>query len=130
MMLAERAPDPKPVRVPEIASREHISLKFLETILVQLRDAGIVESRRGRNGGYRLKRSPEDISFGDIIRVVDGPLALIRCASRTQFEPCADCADVGSCAIRWAMVKARDAVATALEGCSLASALERQQTAS
>ena len=126
MMLAERQGDPQPVRVPEIARREHISLKFLEAILVELRDADIVESRRGRSGGYRLKRSPEQISFGDIIRVVDGPLAPIRCASRTQFQACADCRDVASCVIRWAMLKARDAISDALDNCSLASALAQQ----
>jgi Rrf2 family protein len=126
MMLAERAGEADPVRVPEIAQRERISLKFLEAILVELRDAGLVESRRGRNGGYRLKRAPEEISFGDVIRIVDGPLAPIRCASRTQFEPCADCPDVASCVIRWAMVRARDAISNALDHCSLAEALSQQ----
>ncbi|HLY58565.1 MAG TPA: Rrf2 family transcriptional regulator, partial [Stellaceae bacterium] len=126
MMLAERAGDSEPVRVPEIAQREHISLKFLEAILVELRDAGIVESRRGRNGGYKLRRSPDEISFGDIIRVIDGALAPIRCASRFQFQPCADCPDVASCVIRWAMIRARDAISDALDHCTLAEALSQQ----
>jgi Rrf2 family protein len=126
MMLAEQADTDEPLRVPAIAERERISLKFLETILVELRDAGLVESRRGRRGGYRLKRAPSEISFGDVIRVIDGALAPIRCASRFQFQACADCQDVGSCVIRWAMVRARDAIAEALDHCTLAEALAQQ----
>lgn len=126
MMLAERAGDPEPVRVPEIAQRERISLKFLEAILVELRDAELVESRRGRHGGYRLKRPPEEISFGDVIRTIDGALAPIRCASRFQFQPCADCTDVAACVIRWAMIRARDAISDALDHCTLAEALAQQ----
>jgi Rrf2 family protein len=126
MMLAEQETSPALLRVPEIARRERISLKFLEAILVQLRDAGIAQSRRGRNGGYRLSRPAEEVSFGDVIRAVDGPLAPIRCASRTRFEPCADCGDVASCVIRWAMLKTRDAIAETLDHCSLAEALRQQ----
>jgi Rrf2 family protein len=113
----------RPLSANEIAQRERISLKFLGAIFVVLRDADIVTSRRGRLGGYRLTRSPARISFGEIIRAIDGPLAPIGCASRTQFAPCADCCDVDTCAIRWAMIKARDAIAGALDSCSLTDAL-------
>lgn len=123
LMLAEGVDKEGPIAISEIAAREHISQKFLETILVELRDRGLLESRRGRYGGYRLRRAPGAISFGDVIRAIDGPLAPIRCASRTDYKPCDDCGDVNGCAIRWAMLKARDAIAKALDGCSLADAV-------
>jgi Rrf2 family protein len=126
LILAERWGRQEPVSIREIAEREGISVKFLETILVELRDAGIVESRRGRSGGYRLRRPPEEVSFGSVIRAIDGPLAPIRCASRLYFEPCADCQDIRNCSIRWVMIRARDALADALDHSSLAEALAQK----
>lgn len=125
LMLAESFGTGTPLPVSEIAVRERIPQKFLEAILVELRDQGILDSRRGRYGGYRLSRSPKSIGFGEVIRAIDGPLALIPCASRTQFKACEDCADVVTCSIRWAMLNARDAIAASLDGCSLADALDR-----
>jgi Rrf2 family protein len=126
LVLAEHAGSPSPVAISEIADREQISRKFLETILVELRDSGLLESQRGRHGGYRLARPPEAITFSEVIRAIDGPLAPIRCASRTQFRACEDCRDVSTCSIRWAMLKARDALANALDDCSLADALKQK----
>ena len=126
LLLAEHADSPQPIAISEIAERERISRKFLETILVELRDGGLLESQRGRHGGYRLGRPPGEITFAEAIRVIDGPLAPIGCASRTQFRPCEDCIDVNSCLIRWAMLKARDAVADALDNCTLADALKQK----
>jgi Rrf2 family protein len=108
----------------EIAEREHIPRKFLEAILVQLRDGGVVESHRGAQGGHRLSRDPATISVADIIRIIDGPLALTPCASVTRFRPCTDCADISSCRMQHLMRKARDAVADVLENCSLTSLAE------
>ena len=104
-----------------VAETESISRKFLELILVQLRDHGIVESRRGAQGGYRLLRDPARVSLADIIRIVDGPLALTPCASRTRFRPCTDCVAVSVCRLQPVMRQARDAVAAVLEQCSLAT---------
>jgi Rrf2 family protein len=126
LVLAEHAEAAEPLPISEIAGRERISRKFLETILVDLRDTGLLDSRRGRHGGYRLARPPAEITFAEIIRAIDGPLAPIRCASRTQFKPCEDCLDVATCAIRRAMLKARDAFAGALDECSLADALKQK----
>ena len=106
----------------EIAEREHIPRKFLEAILVQMRDHGIVEGRRGAHGGHQLSRAPAEISVADIIRVFDGPLALTPCASVTRFRPCTDCADIATCRLQHLMRQARDAVAGVLENCSLAMA--------
>ena len=102
-----------------IAEQEHIPPKFLEAILVQLRDGGIIESRRGSHGGHRLLRDPSTISVADIVRLIDGPLAPTPCASVTRFRPCVDCVEVASCRVRHLMRQARDAVAGVLESCSL-----------
>ena len=99
-----------------IARDVPIPQKFLEQILVQLKAHRLVESRRGREGGYQLSRSGDDISFADVIRVVDGPLALAPCASGTAYRPCESCADVETCPIRPALIEARDATAAILEG--------------
>jgi Rrf2 family protein len=108
----------------EVAAREQIPRKFLEAILVQLRDGGLVESRRGPQGGHRLARAPGTISVADIMRLIDGPLALTPCASVTRFGPCPDCPDAVACRIQPFMRQARDAVAAVLENCSLACLLE------
>jgi Rrf2 family protein len=123
-MLAERFQVDGWTPTFEIAEREAIPRKFLEAILVQLRDGGIVESRRGAQGGHRLMRDPAGISVADIIRLIDGPLALTPCASVTRFRPCVDCADIKSCRIQHLMREARDAVAGVLENCSLISLAE------
>lgn len=108
-----------------IAERADIPRKFLEAILVQLRDGGLVDSRRGPQGGHRLSRDPTTISVADVIRSIDGPLALTPCASVTRFRPCVDCRDMKSCQIQPVMREARDAVARVLEHRSLASLVSR-----
>ena len=113
-------------RIAEIGAAERIPPKFLEAILLDLRKGGVLESVRGRKGGYRLARPAAMVSMGDVIRLIDGSLAPIRCASRQNFEPCQDCADVNGCVIRWAMLKARDAMATVLDRCTLAEAAARR----
>ncbi len=119
--LAARTSEGNWAQTAMVAESEAIPRKFLEMILVQLRDNGIVESRRGAQGGYRLLRDPARISLADIIRIVDGPLALTPCASRTRFRPCTDCVAVSLCRLQPVMRQARDAVAAVLEQCSLAS---------
>lgn len=112
-----------PVRVHDIADAEKLSHKFLEAILLELRKHGILESRRGRGGGYRLARPAHSISFGEVIRIIDGPLAPLPCASLTQFRLCADCSDPPRCSIRWLMQQVRDATSGVLDNCTLADAL-------
>src|SRR3954447_26596229 len=98
-----------PLRVRDIAGAEKLSHKFLEAILLELRKHGILTSRRGRGGGYRLARSADKITFGEIIRVIDGPLAPLPCASVTAFQLCPDCPVPQRCSIRWLMQQVRDA---------------------
>lgn len=120
LYLADQVNQPGWIATATIAEAESIPRKFLEAILVDLRTAGLLESRRGPGGGHRLRLRPEAIAVADIIRIVDGPLALTPCASRTQFQSCADCPDVRTCRMRALMRRARDAVAGVLEDCTLA----------
>jgi Rrf2 family protein len=99
----------------EIADANNIPKKFLDAILGELRVAGIVRSRKGKGGGYMLARDPSQITVGSAIRVLDGPLAPIACASRTAYEPCRDCLDVSSCTVRLMMLEVRDVIAEVLD---------------
>jgi Rrf2 family protein len=107
-------------QVTEIAETNSISKKFLDHILTELRHAGFVYSKKGRGGGYGLARPASEIRVGAIIRVLDGPLAPIPCASVTAFRPCADCDDVSACAVRMVMIEARNAIADVLDNRTLA----------
>jgi Rrf2 family protein len=120
LRLAENAPEGIWLQTNDVAEREQVPRKFLEAIFVQLRDHGIIESRRGAQGGHRMLRDPATVSVADVIRVLDGPLALTPCASRTRFRQCADCVDISECRLQPLMQRARDAVAGVLENCSLA----------
>jgi Rrf2 family protein len=104
----------------EIAEANNIPKKFLDAILGDLRNAGIVYSRKGPGGGYMLARAPREIKIGHVIRTIDGPLAPIACASRTAYRPCHDCKDVKSCTVRLMMTKVRDAMSDVLDRVSLA----------
>ena len=104
----------------EIAEEYNIPKKFLDVILGDLRRAGVVFSKKGPGGGYVLARAPSKIRIGQIIRMIDGPLAPLACASRTAFKPCRDCRDVNTCTIRLAMTRVRDAMAEILDRMSVA----------
>ena len=112
----------------EIAEAENLPRKFLENILTALKAANLVIARRGPMGGYVLAREAKQISFADILRCIDGPLALAPCASQTAFAPCPDCKSVETCAIRPALMAVRDTTALLLEGISLAEAAGGQKT--
>ena len=122
MVLAAEPAGGRPLAMARIAEEAQVPRKFLEFILADLRDAGLVDSHRGKLGGYRLARAPHLVSFGEIIRVIEGPLALVPCVSRTRYRRCADCRDEAACAIRHAMARVRDETARILDGTSLASA--------
>lgn len=111
--------------VADVASTNNIPKKFLDAILGELRNAGFVQSRKGKSGGYRLARAPEEIMVGHVVRVLDGPLAPISCASRTQYEACDDC-DEATCRVRRMMLEVRQAIADILDSRSLASMRDSQ----
>jgi Rrf2 family protein len=110
------------ISVSEIAAAEKLPRKFLEEILHDMKLRGFVTSRRGKAGGYVLAMPAGDISFADVLRAIDGPLALYPCASRTAYRKCEDCFDVETCPIRAALLAARDESARILENWSLETA--------
>lgn len=114
------------VTAAEIAEAESIPRKFLEQILAQLKARGLVIGKRGPTGGYILSRTPAEISFAEILRAIDGPLALAPCASQTAFRPCPDCKSLETCEIRPVLIAVRDTTAARLEGTSLAKAIADQ----
>ena len=106
----------------ELAARADAPRKFLEAILLELSRRHIIISRRGKLGGYILARPAEEIAFAEVIRVIDGPLALTPCSSRMAFRKCDDCPDLETCALREALTRARDATSDVLEAYTLADA--------
>ena len=104
----------------EIAGQNAISKKFLDSILGELRSAGFVSAKKGRGGGYRLQRAACEVKVGHALRVLEGPLAPIACASRTAHVPCADCPDETLCAVRLLMLDVRNAITGVLDETSLA----------
>jgi Rrf2 family protein len=115
----------EPVRIVDLAQKEQIPPKFLELILLGLKNQGILQSRKGKGGGYLLARDPADIYLGQIVRMFDGPLAPVPCASQTAYMACADCPEEAVCGVHLAMKAVRDATAKVLDGTSIAS-LRRQ----
>jgi Rrf2 family protein len=127
LALAQR-PEQEPVLIADLAAQERIPKKFLEFILLVLRNKGILQSKRGRGGGYFLGRKPEAISLGEVIRALDGPLALVPCVSHTAYRKCDECEDELTCGIRSVMNDVRDATAAIFDRESLADILRRIAT--
>lgn len=109
-----------PAPVAEIAAAEGLPGKFLESIMAGLKRHGLVIARRGAGGGYALARPADRISMAEILRSIEGPLALAPCASQTAFRPCPDCKSLEDCEIRPVLISVRDTTALLLEGTSLA----------
>ena len=118
--------DDSVVRIQEISKRQNIPKRFLEQILNDLKTAGIVASKRGVAGGYRLKVPPDRVTLAEIIRHVEGPLAPISCVSERFYEKCS-CPDESKCGIRSVMKEVRDAIVRILEDVTLAQLCERVQ---
>ena len=118
LMLAED-PDRGPVPIAQLAEAQRSPAKFLEAILLDLKRHGFLQSKKGKGGGYALSRRPTDITVGQVIRALEGPLALVPCVSQTAYAPCAECVDEATCRVRWAMKEVRDATAAILDHMSL-----------
>jgi Rrf2 family protein len=125
LFVLSKAEADRPMVIADIAAEAKIPRKFLEQILVELKRRGLVYSQRGKFGGYALTRRPDQIAFAEVIRAIDGPLALTPCASVTAYRRCDDCVDEETCAIRKVLLVVRDATAGILERCSLADAMSK-----
>ncbi len=109
-----------PVLIATLANEERIPVKFLEGILLDLKSRALLESKKGKGGGYQLSRPPGAITVGSVIRMLEGPLAPLPCASETAFRACQECADVENCTTRIIMRQVRDAIAEVLDKTTLA----------
>ncbi|MDO6737967.1 Rrf2 family transcriptional regulator [Wenyingzhuangia sp. 2_MG-2023] len=109
-----------PVQISEIAENENISVKFLERILLELRKAGVLDSKKGKGGGYFLARLPKDIPMTDVIRTLEGPIAMVPCVSLNFYKKCDDCPDETVCAVNKLMIQVRDSSLAVFRNNSLA----------
>ena len=121
--LADRYGD-GPVQLVEIAEAQKIPAKFLTTILSELGRSGVVESQRGRDGGYWLAAAPEEITYGDLVRLMRGSLALVPCASRNAHEMCTNCLAESECRLRALMLQVRDQTAGLLDAIRLSDPIK------
>jgi Rrf2 family protein len=122
MIALAKANGDGPVLIGDLAEQEAIPKKFLENILLALKHRGLVHSRKGPGGGYQLGREPGEISVGDIVRALDGPLALVSCVSQTAYAPCEECVTEKDCAVRRIFQQVRDQTAKILDGTTLKTA--------
>jgi len=129
LIYLAREYDRGPILISDLARDERIPKKFLELILLTLKNNGVLQSRKGKGGGYYLGKPPREISMGNVIRILDGPLAPVPCVSETAYARCQECADERTCGIRQVMKDVRDTMAGILDGTSLAGLLEREEKA-
>lgn len=114
-----------PVLISDIAESERIPKKFLETILLELKKHGYLQSKKGKAGGYWLIKEPETIYLGHVIRIFEGPLAPIPCVSKRYYSPCEDCVDETTCEIRRVMLEVKNAINTILDKTSVADSIKQ-----
>ncbi len=124
--LAERFQQ-GPVHIQEIADNQNIPKKFLEAILLELRNARILHSKKGKGGGYYLYKKPEEVNLIEIIRLMDGAIALLPCVSLNYYEPCEECREEKTCGIRDAFLGVRDETLQILQGSTLAKIVKRER---
>jgi len=98
----------KPTQIAIISLEEHIPQKFLEAILLTLRRSGFLGSKKGKGGGYYLRKDPKDINMAEVFRILEGPIALVPCVSLNFYEPCEDCPDEEACSVNKLMIEVRD----------------------
>jgi len=118
--------DKKTVLIQDISEEYGISHKFLENILLELRKAGILGSKKGKGGGYYLIKDPKDIPLSKVIRLLDGPIALLPCVSLNYYEPCVECKSEALCGLNKVMIQVRDEMLNVLENKSLADILDKE----
>lgn len=129
MFLLATKPEGQLTLIAEIAEQEQAPKKFLELLLLDLKRYGLVYSQRGRNGGYALAKPADRITVGQIVRIMDGPLAPLPCASLTGYRRCDDCVDENRCIVRQIMRQVRDAIADVVDSTTLADAVAEPKKA-
>ena len=117
-----------PVLIATLSKQEAIPIKFLELILLDLKGSGLLASKKGPRGGYHLSRPPSTITVGSLIRLMEGPLAPLPCASETAYRPCEECGDIESCGTRIIMRQVRDAMANVLDRTTLADLIRQVES--
>ncbi len=127
LYISRNKDEGRPILAAEIAEHENIPHKFLEAILLDLKNAGFLRSKRGRKGGYFLNKSPEEISLSTVMRLFDGPIALLPCVSLNYYERCEECKDEKTCGIRAVFLMIRDQTLRTLEENSMAAILRREE---
>jgi Rrf2 family protein len=125
MILLARQYDHGYVLIADLAQQGKIPKKFLELILLGLKNRGLLRSRKGKGGGYALSRPPSEVTVGEVVRLIDGPLAPIPCVSVTAYGRCDGCVDERMCGVRLVMKEVRDAIADILDGTTFADVLAR-----
>jgi len=126
--LARENKDGEPVQISKIAESEHIPRKFLEAILLELRHAGMLNSRKGKTGGYYLQQAPEEINIADVMRLFDGPIALLPCVAYKYYERCEECIDEETCGIRSFFSDVRSETVKMLKQATLAEIIKRSES--
>ncbi|GGK11590.1 Rrf2 family transcriptional regulator [Yeosuana aromativorans] len=114
-----RSEDDMPVQVGEIAKSEQIPQKFLESILLTLRKAGFLGSKKGKHGGYYLRKQPSEIIMADVMRILEGPIAMVPCVSLNFYEKCEDCPNEDQCTVNKLMIQVRDSTLKVLRNTTL-----------
>ncbi|GAA0873491.1 Rrf2 family transcriptional regulator [Gangjinia marincola] len=120
LIYLANSPENEPVSILDISTSEDISRKFLESILLLLRKTGFLSAKKGKGGGYYLRKNPQEIPMAAIIRILEGPIALLPCVSLNFYEKCADCSNEKECKIHNLMIEVRDSALKVLENRTLA----------
>lgn len=117
----------EPMQIVRIAEEENIPKKFLEQILLEMRNAGILYSKKGAGGGYSLNKAPEDVRLSQVMRLIDGPIALLPCVSLNFYRSCDECKSEDVCGIRDTFVDVRDAMLQILNDTSVADLISKEK---
>src|SRR3954462_6162578 len=125
--LAKANKGSEPIQISKIAESENIPRKFLEAILLDLRNAGMLSSRKGKTGGYYLLKSPDEINIADVVRLFEGAIALLPCVAHKYYERCEECRNEGTCGIRDVFSQVRNETVNMLKSATLSNILEREK---
>ncbi len=125
IVLAEEYEMHQPVLISRLAKKEHIPQKFLEFILLELKNKGILHSKKGKGGGYFLARHPDQVKLGEVMRILEGPLAPLPCLSKTAYRKCDECEDENTCAVRMIMKDVYESTLQILENTNLQDMIDR-----